>query len=508
MTDGHEDDRGVVIGVDLPGSKPAAPVRSLGVRAISGAMWITIEMVSVQGLSLVVFSILAHLLNPKDFGYVAISFTFIYSLKSLTIDQIVTPMMRKLKATHEEWTTAFWISFALGIGCALILCGISFLADRLFHADGLGRVIRPMSLILIALSLSRTQEAWLMRNFQMRVLAIRSVIGMLIGAVAGVGAALLGLGVWSLVIQQCVGSFSGLAMLWLITPWRPGLRVSLATTREILVYLRAISGNAALGVLNQNADTALVALIFGPVAVGIYSIGKRLKLALQMVATGPVNGVAMPALSESQDNTARLQRVFLTATRLVFTCCAPIFLGAAAVASPIIVLLFGARWAGASGVFAWLSVGALCSLAFDYFGAVLLLHNRPAWLTALTAIQTGLSIILFALMHIFGPRIIAAPFVLPYIVTVPFCAVLALRLINLRVRQWLRAVTPPVFAALVMVAGIFWLSAALPEMSIIERLAVLCGAGGLLYAATMAVVARDTLASTVNIIRHRRLKPG
>ncbi len=359
--DNHDDHRADGVSKGEAPTQPGPASRSLGVMAMSGAMWITIEMVTVQGLSLVVFSILAHLLNPRDFGYVAISFTFIYSLKSLTIDQVVTPMMRKLKATHDEWTTAFWINVGLGVTTAILLCSMSWAADGIFHANGLGRVIRPMSLMLVALSLSRTQEAWLMRNFQMRVLAIRSVIGMVIGAAAGITAALLGLGVWSLVIQQCVGSFSGLAMLWLITPWRPGLRISRSTAREIFLYLRAISGNAALGVLNQNADTALIALIFGPAAVGIYSIGKRLKLALQMVATNPVNGVALPALSESQDNPARQQRVFLTATRLVFTCCAPVFLGAAAVASPIIVLLFGARWAGAASVFAWLSVGALCS---------------------------------------------------------------------------------------------------------------------------------------------------
>lgn len=500
------DDRENRMSAPAPDNQPAPAPRSLGVRAVSGAMWITIEMVTVQGLSLVVFSILAHLLNPRDFGYVAISFTFIYSLKSLTLDQVVTPMMRKLKATDEEWTTAFWINVGLGMSAAILLCGVSWAADGIFHANGLGRVIRPMSLMLVALSLSRTQEAWLMRNFQMRVLAIRSVIGMVLGAGAGIAAALLGLGVWSLVIQQCVGSFSGLAMLWLITPWRPGLRISRTTAREIFVYLRAISGNAALGILNQNADTALIALIFGPAAVGIYSIGKRLKLALQMVATNPVNGVALPALSESQDNPERQQRVFLTATRLVFTCCAPVFLGAAAVSSPIIVLLFGARWAGASSVFAWLSVGALCSLAFDYFGAVLLLNNRPAWLTWLTATQTGLSIAFFVLMHFFGPQIIAAPFVLPYIVTVPACAALALRLIKLRARQWLRAVIPPVFAALVMAVSLLWISPALPRIPVIEKLAVLCGAGAVLYGACMMIVARDTLASSIGILRRRMLR--
>ena len=236
----------------------------------------------------------------------------------------------------------------------------------------------------------------------------------------------MGFGVWSLVIQQIISSLTSLGLLWSTTPWRPEFQFCHKSSRYILSYVKRISGNTLLNVLSQNMDATLIALFFGTSSVGIYSVGKRLALALQVIAANPINGVALPAMAETQADPARERHVFLTATQLVFACCAPVFFGAAAIAVPIIMLLFGARWIGAVNIFAWLSVGTLGMIAFGYFGNILMLRNHPGWLTALTAIQAVLSIGLFIFLHAIGWHVIAAPFVLPYIVTVPLCGWLAL----------------------------------------------------------------------------------
>jgi O-antigen/teichoic acid export membrane protein len=476
---------------------------SLGMRATSGAFWIALEMVAVQCLSLIVFSILAHLLTPHDFGLMSISFTFIYSLKFLAIDQIAVPVIRKLNPSALDWTTAFWLSIAFGVSAVLLLCLFSFSVDALLRTRGAGAIMRPMSLILICFCLSRTQEAWLTRHFQQRVLAIRSIVGFLLGAVAGIMAALMGFGVWSLVIQQIIASFTSLGLLWSRTPWRPGFQFCRESSSEILSYVKRISGNTLLNVLSQNLDTMLIALFFGTSSVGIYSVGKRLTLALQAIAANPINGVALPALAEIQADQVRERRVFLMATQMVFACCAPVFFGAAAIAAPIIVLLFGARWNGAANVVSWLSVGTLCMIAFGYFGNILMLRNHPVWLTALTATQSVLSIGLFIFLHAIGWHMIAAPFVLPYIVTVPLCGGLALRLLRIPWSQWIKTVSPPIMASVIMSIGIRQLSSALVAMNAIEKVTLLGVAGAAMYGLCMLLLARETLATGLKLVRLR-----
>jgi O-antigen/teichoic acid export membrane protein len=477
---------------------------SLGMRATSGAFWIALEMVAVQFLSLIVFSILAHLLTPHDFGLMAISFAFIYSLKSLAIDQIAVPVIRKPNPSALDWTTAFWLSITFGVFAAVLLCLFSFTVDALLHTQGAGAVMRPMSLILICFCLSRTQEAWLSRHFRQRVLAIRSIAGFLLGAAAGIMAALRGFGVWSLVIQQVIASFTSLGLLWSTTPWRPGFQFCRESSDEILSYMKRISGNALLNVLSQNMDATLIALFFGPSSVGIYSVGKRLMLALQAIAANPINGVALPALAETQADPVRERRVFLMATQMVFTCCAPVFFGAAAIAAPIIEFLFGARWIGAANVVSWLSVGTLCMMAFGYFGNVLILRNHPASLTVLTATQTVLSVCLFVFFHAIGWHVIAAPFVLPYVVTVPLCGRLALQFLKIPWSHWIKAVSPPLVAAAIMSIGIRLLSSSLFAMPAVEKVVVLGMAGAAIYGLCMLCLARETLAIGLKLLRLRR----
>lgn len=479
---------------------------SLGMRATSGAFWIVLEMVAVQFLSLIVFSILAHLLTPHDFGLTAISFAFIYSLKSLAIDQIALPVIQKLNPSALDWTTAFWLSMAFGVSAALLLCIFSFAVDALLHTQGAGAVMRPMSLILICFCLSRTQEAWLMRHFQQRVLAIRSIVGFLVGSAAGIMAALMEFGVWSLVIQQIIASITSLGLLWSTTPWRPGFQFSRESSRDILSYVGRMSGNTLLNVLSQNMDTTLITLFFGTSSVGVYSVGKRLTQALQAIAATPINGVALPALAETQADPVRERRVFLMATQLVFACCTPVFFGAAAVGAPLIVFLFGPRWIGAANVVSWLSVGTLCMMAFGYFGNILMLRNHPAWLTALTATQTVLSICLFIFLHAIGWHMVAAPFVLPYIVTVPLCGGLALQLLRIPWSQWIKAVSPPIIAAVIMLIGIHLLSPALVAMHAIEKVALLGMAGAAIYGLCMLCLARETLATGLKLLRLRRAR--
>jgi len=131
------------------------------------------------------------------------------------------------------------------------------------------------------------------------------------------------------------------------------------------------------------------------------------------------------------------------------------------------------------------------------------MRNRPTWLTGLAAVQTTLSIALFVLLHASGMRMIAAPFVLPYIVTVPACAVLALRLLDLKILQWLKAVSPPLFAALLMSLITRALSPILGAMPESARLAIVCTTGAVVYGILMTILARDTVMIGVRFVRDR-----
>ena len=464
----------------------------LGRRAGSGAAWLTIEMATTQALSLMIFTIMAHFLDASDFGLVSLTFVLLMTIKMVLLDQISTAVTRKQSATHREYSTIFWITLLVGAVGFLFLNAFSLLADRIFDARGLGKVVRSMSCILLAFSAMGTQEQWLARHFNFRVLAVRSIGGSLCGGLAGIACASMGAGVWSLVAQQLTMSAVSMALLWSTCPWRPRFEFCPRTARDILDYMRRIMGGSVLFVVNQNCDVVMIGMLYGPTSVGIYSVGKRLAVALNMVAATPINGVTMPTLAEAQDDAHQLRTILFFAIRGVLSICAPIFLGAVALDQEIILTIFGHKWAGAVSVFGWLALATLCAMTLQFNNTVFSIKNHPIWTTYISVVYSVLAFGLFYALNLLGFHLIALPFVLPYVVILPVSVVLVCRVTGTRVRTWISAVQPPVLSAIVMFVVVRWLDHLMP-LPTVDRLLLCIAIGAVTYVGLMAVLVPSLL---------------
>ena len=167
-----------------------SPTLNLGRRAVSGAAWITLDTMGIQALSLVVFAILARLLTPHDFGLASIAYVLVNSCKIVLFDGLATAVARKAKGSAAEYSTAFWLTVAMAALSVAALQALSFKIDALFGIVGLASMLRIMSLMLLAQGIARTQEVWLSRHFMYRTLAVRSLVGAVLGGAVGVGLAI------------------------------------------------------------------------------------------------------------------------------------------------------------------------------------------------------------------------------------------------------------------------------------------------------------------------------
>jgi teichuronic acid exporter len=166
---------------------PSGPVIApLKQRAFTGAIWMAIEMVGVQGASFVVFAVMAHFVSPRDFGLISICFLAVQSLQMLVLYNVSTIAVRRREVRDIDFTTAFWITMGFALGAFLLLFAISGYVEILFHAPGLKPVLRAMSITLLFMGLSRTHETWLMRQFQIQALAIRGLAGAILGGITAI----------------------------------------------------------------------------------------------------------------------------------------------------------------------------------------------------------------------------------------------------------------------------------------------------------------------------------
>jgi O-antigen/teichoic acid export membrane protein len=469
-------------------------------RAVKGAFWAILENVVVQAMALIIFVLMAKILGPARGGLILTAYMVTLLFSNTLIEGTATAIVRKADATDEDYDTCFSMCLGLSILSFLIVFAGAGAIAALLRTPQLGPILRGMSFILLFTGLSRTHTAWLMRNLQFRSLAIRSTVATTLGGAVGVGMALMGYGVASMVAQQLVQSVASTIALWVVTPWRPRLRFSLPIAKEIYAYGRHVAATGLTNFITQYSDVFFVTYLLGPAATGIYNVGKRIPNVLNSVLAGALQRVALPTFAQVQTDPDRLALAFFKAVSLSSTLSAPIFAGIGCVAPEVVDVLFGPKWSAAAPVLSLLAiVGYLTSIGY-YNHSIFLASNRPHWQTFTTLIHASSTFIVYFSFAHFGLTATALAYTVRSIVIYPVSVGMALIVLGASARDYLKAIGPPLVAALAMAAVVTAGRLPLIHIPSIERLILLAALGAAAYGATMALIGRKEMREVVSTV--------
>ena len=182
--------------------------------------------------------------------------------------------------------------------------------------------------------------------------------------VVGVGLALLGAGLWSLVAASVAATAlqSILQYALLRHPVRPVLRWE--PYRAVCGYGVRLSGAYLMDYIGSNLDTFTVTRIASTAVVGQYSrayylvfqpLGNYLAQALSTVLFSP--------LSRIQQDLARLRRAFLSVLSIMNVVLFPICAGMAVAAQELVQVVLGPQWTLVPGLVPWFAVAGGCHVA-------------------------------------------------------------------------------------------------------------------------------------------------
>ena len=370
------------------------------------------------------------------------------------------------------------------------------------HAPGLATIMREMSPVLLFLGLGRSHEMRLYRSFQFRALAFRGVLGPLLGGAFGIALGIMNYGLSALVIQHITTAAISLIMVWTSSSWRPVFAIERASAIEVMKFIWLSAPATIVNLASLNCDTFLVAYFFGIDNAGVYTVAKRLKLALQTVVTSPFNGVLLSVLAEIQDDAQRLRDGSRKMIALILFVSVPIFVGASLISKEMILLFFGERWLAVAPIFATLALGGVFVTPQSFCDTLFSLKNRQMWSFYYLLIYTALAILLFFALQASTPEYLALPFVLPYVAAFPFSAILASKLIDFSLSDWLRAAAPSAISAGAMFAVARLMNLGSLAKGDVWGMLAFCVIGGLVYLVAMFVLDRMTVLAAVESFRH------
>ena len=295
-------------------------------------------------MELAVQVVMARLLAPDEFGALAIMLVFINVGNVIVQSGLNTALVRAESIDDDDTSTVFWLRF----GVSILLYGIVFFASP-FIAEfyGMGHIVWPLralSLILLITALNSIQVALVQRELKLRKVFNATLVAVLISGAAGIAAAVIGAGLWALVLQQLLYQTINCIVLGLQIRWRPSLVFSRSKARKHFSFSWKLLASGLLEQGYQSLSDLIIGKQFSATSLGLVSQGKKYPQALGSMLDGAIQPVMLSAVSRVQFDVAQVKRLVRRALKTSTFLIVPSMTLFAVAAEPIVGLLLVGKW--------------------------------------------------------------------------------------------------------------------------------------------------------------------
>lgn len=463
---------------------------NLRARAAKGVFWTATSNWGNELIRLVIFALLARLLAPEDFGLVALALVFIGFTQVIADQGLADALVQRKHLDPMHLDSAFWMCIGFGVVLAGILSALAVPLALLFRQEALAPVLIALSLGIPIGSASLVQRAILTRQMAFRSLALRTLISIAVGAFFGIGAALLGFGVWSLVAQHIASPIAGLIVLWSVSGWRPCFAFSVAHFRDLAGFGIHIVNFRLLNYFTRRADELLIGAFLGAASLGFYTVGYRMIRMLFQLTSSLIDKVAFPLYSRLQDQPERFTRVYYKTTAFAALVALPAFVTSLVLAPEIVNVLFGPQWDKAVPVMQALTLLGVVQFLTYLNSNVVKALGKPAWQVVIVAVTAILKVIAFLLAVSHGIVGIAIAAVCVGYLVAPAWYWAVNRLAPITVGDYVAHIRGPVLASVLSGGAMFGMRQALGEGSPIVTIAGALGVGMAVFVAAILLFAR------------------
>jgi len=438
---------------DAASPEPAAKA-SLGSQAARGLVWTSARALFIRALSLVSFVILARLLEPRDYGLVALATALSGYLPLLAAGGMAPALVQRPTVDKTDLDTAFWMSFGLGVCLAAALAVAAWPLAAAFDEPRLRAVLQVLCVAIVVTGLGGAHQAVLQRRLAFDAVAKAGMIANVVATAVGVGLAFLGFGVWALVAQSVLAPAGTTFGLIVQSGYRPGRDVSLSRLRSLFGFSRNVIGMSIMAFLTQRSSDLLIGAFIGTTALGIYSVAYRLIVVMLDVLVTSVQGVIFPVFSRVQMDRPRLRQAYLSASRMGALITFPSFLFVMATAPETVEVVFGSKWNDSVPVMEVLCLVGPIWAVMQLNAALLFSIGRPQVVFRLSVAGAVLQVVAFAIAIPFGIVWVAVAYVARLYIIVPVALVLASRALESPLREFLQGLAPATAATAAMVVAI------------------------------------------------------
>ena len=344
-------------------------------RVARATKWSFAGEIAAKLISPITNMILARLLAPEIFGIVAtinmvIGFADIFAGAGFQL-YLIQHDFTDEEELHSYASSAFWISALIGIlmvlGIALFRHPLAALVGSPGHGNAL--LIAALSIPLVAI-ISNLQSIY-RRNLNYKPLFLRRMLALAVPLAVTIPLALLGMGIWSLVIGSLSGKVIELLALLAGKCYNPRLSCRLSHVVKMAPFCLTTLADQALSWATTWIDIFIIGSILGSYYTGLYKNSQSTVIGILAIVTTSLTPVLFSVLCRHAQDDRQFVQTMREFTENLSFFLLPIGFGILVCRRLITYVILGSAWMEAAD---FIGIWGLATT----FSAVYATYNREA----------------------------------------------------------------------------------------------------------------------------------
>jgi teichuronic acid exporter len=319
-------------------------MESLRDKSIAAFFWVLIDKAGSSMINFAVTIWLARLLQPSDFGLVAMVMVFFELSNSFIQSGFGFALIREKEISEIDKSTAF----VFNLVTALVLYAVLFFSApaiaSFFSQPDLKLILRVLGANLIIGSISLIQFTMLTQKIDFKTQTKVRFAGTLFSGVCAVFMAAYGYGFWSLVARLILMELSSGVLLWAINPWRPSFLFSILSFRKLFGFGSKLLMEALIDKFFRHVLQLIIGKFFTVSILGFFAQANNFCNMAANNFQQAIQKVTYPVLVKMRDDPARLKEGYRRIITMSSFVILPVMALMGVLAEPLILALVGEKW--------------------------------------------------------------------------------------------------------------------------------------------------------------------
>ncbi len=339
-------------------------------QLLSGVFYTAVAKYSGVIISIVVVGVLSRLISPDDFGVMSIA-TVIIAFFNLFTDMGISPaIVQHKELTEDNLSDIFSFTVWMGIVLAALFFVASWPIAAFYHSDVLRTLCQILSVNLFFASITIVPGALFYKNKEFKYIALRSFIIQVSTGTLSIVAALLGAGLYALLITPILSSILMFGISVQRYPQRMRLTSGWASLSKIFSYSAYQFMFNFINYFSRNLDKLLLGKYMSMSDLGYYDKSYRLMMLPLQNITQVITPVMHPIFSDFQNDLQRLATSYERIVRLLAFIGIPLSVVLFFTAEEITLIICGDLWMPSIPVFRVLALSVGVQIILSSSGSI------------------------------------------------------------------------------------------------------------------------------------------